>query len=184
MTDTSRTFITLLVSALILFSCSTKNQFPQDAHIPPHFPDTPSAAEPLQTVQDKNLSIQRQIIVQHTLENLGKPYAWGGASPEKGFDCSGLVAFTHGRANLNVPRTTSAQMNSGRPIVKSAIRPADLVFFNNPAKNKTLHVGIYIGDNLFVHAPGRGRQVTHADLNNPYFKKNYIGARSFIEQNL
>ena len=121
------------------------------------------------------------MVIQLALENLGKPYQWGGQSPAQGFDCSGLVVYTHKNAGINVPRTTARQFDRGNHIDKSSLIPADLVFFKHPSKNKSLHVGIYIGDNLFVHAPGKNRQVIYSDLNNTYFKNNYIGARRFTD---
>jgi cell wall-associated NlpC family hydrolase len=127
-----------------------------------------------------NLSKKRQTIVHAAIENIGRPYTWGGQSPGSGFDCSGLVFFTHEKAGLRVPRTTKDQFQKGRPISKQALVPGDLVFFDIPEKKAGLHVGIFIGKRQFIHAPGRGRQVRIANLNNSYFTQNFKGARSYL----
>lgn len=158
-------FITTLIC---LSSCATK-PVGDTGHIPPPRP------EDVQTASDT-----RRIIVQATLEALGRPYKWGGNSFDAGFDCSGLAFWAHRKAQITIPRTTSRQLKQGRSVKQQYLQPADLVFFKNPDAGKTLHVGVYIGDGLFVHAPGKGRQVTYADMSSSYFKKHYIGARSYI----
>ena len=82
----------------------------------------------------QNLTKKRQTIVNHAIENLGKPYSWGGKSPDLGFDCSGLVLYAYGKANLWVPRTSRDQFKKGHPISKSALQPGDLVFFTPEKK--------------------------------------------------
>ncbi|MCP4553022.1 MAG: C40 family peptidase [Bacteroidetes bacterium] len=128
----------------------------------------------------KNLTKKRQIIVIQAIENLGKPYKWGGQSPGQGFDCSGLVVYTHGKAGIWVPRTSKDQYRNGRPLSKPALEPGDLVFFNIPEKKTGLHVGIFIGKGQFIHAPGSDRQVSLASLNNFYFNQNFKGVRSYL----
>ncbi len=142
----------------------------------------PSSKEKTQLIRQlpQNLTKKRQTIVNHAIENIGKPYAWGGKSPGLGFDCSGLVLYTHDKANLRVPRTSREQFKKGRPISKPALQPGDLVFFNIREKKTGLHVGIFIGNGQFIHAPGRGRQVRLASLSNVYFNQNFKGARSYL----
>jgi len=128
----------------------------------------------------QNLTKKRQIIIQHAIENLGQPYKWGGKSPGQGFDCSGLVFYTHDKAGLWVPRTTKDQLKMGRPLSRQALVPGDLVFFDIPGKKTGLHVGIFVGKEQFIHAPGHGRRVRLASLNNSYFNQNFKGARSYF----
>ncbi len=122
----------------------------------------------------------RQTIVTQAVASIGAPYAWGGTSPSTGFDCSGLVAYTHSQAGIPTPRTAKALFIGGRPVPLPKIQPGDLVFFNAPDKKSTYHVGIYIGKDIFIHAPGRGRKVKQTSLDNPYFRQYFLGARSFL----
>jgi cell wall-associated NlpC family hydrolase len=126
------------------------------------------------------LSESRKIIVQHAIDNLGRPYKWGGDSPSKGFDCSGLIVYAYQKADIDIPRTARAQFLSGKPVVKKELKPGDLVFFETPRAQKINHVGIFVGKNTFVHAPGQGRPVSYGYLTNPYFKKYYIGSRTYL----
>lgn len=105
---------------------------------------------------------------------LGVPYVFGGHSP-RGFDCSGLVYFVYGQLGVNLPRTAEAQFSRMPQVALDALRPGDLVFFNGDPTGY-MHVGIYIGDGWFVHAPGMGKTVTGARLDNVYWKAHYLGA--------
>lgn len=165
-------FASFFITALV--SCSNKTQKTADRHIPPQIQQTPLSQPSLV------LKTKRKTIVQHTIKNIGKPYRWGGISPETGFDCSGLIFYTHKKAGLNTPRTAQALFKNGKTVSKQNLTPADLIFFEIPNTKKSLHVGIYIGDGLFVHAPGKNKPVTYARLNNPYFKKYYIGSKSYL----
>jgi cell wall-associated NlpC family hydrolase len=128
----------------------------------------------------RDLTKNRQTIVRHAIHNLGQPYRWGGQAPDTGFDCSGLVFYTHGKADLRIPRTAKAQFKKGRPVSKPAIQPGDLVFFKISEKKTALHVGIYIGTGQFIHAPGKGRKIMISSLNNLYFSQHFKGARSYL----
>lgn len=164
--------------SISLFSCSNKTQQISARHIPPQTPQITQNQPP--SFSQNNPKDKRKIIVQHTIKNIGSPYCWGGISPETGFDCSGLIFYTHKKAGLSTPRTTRALFENGRAVIKQNLNPADLIFFEIPNKKKTLHVGIYIGDGLFVHAPGKNKPVTYERLDYPYFKKYYIGSRSYL----
>lgn len=166
--------------AVLLFSCSSHKDTACQQHIPPPQPDEPQIQNPFVYNPGTESSNQRKIIVQHAVKNLGMPYKWGEQSPKTGFDCSGLVVYTHKKADIITPRTAKAQFDNGRPVSKKNLQIADLVFFKGHEKNKSFHAGIYIGDGIFVHAPGKGRQVTYGYLSNPYFKKYYIGSRSYL----
>lgn len=105
---------------------------------------------------------------------LGSPYKYGGASP-KGFDCSGLVYYTHGKLGIRTPRTSLQQYKSTKHIKLSELHAGDLVFFRLN-KSKVSHVGIYIGKGRFVHAPKSGKRVSVNRLNDDYWKPRIVSA--------
>lgn len=106
---------------------------------------------------------------------VGKPYVYGGNSPS-GFDCSGLVHYSYARAGVNVPRTTRSQINAGKAVPTHSLRPGDLVFFDQEGR-KFSHVGIYIGQGRFVHAPSSGKRVRVDRLDMRYWQKHFVAAR-------
>lgn len=110
---------------------------------------------------------------------VGSPYAAGGASPEAGFDCSGLVAYVYARAlHLALPRNTFDLARAG--VAVSAPQPGDLVFYNTQARPFS-HVGIYLGESRFVHAPSTGGAVRIEDMRLAYWAKRFDGARRVAE---
>ena len=111
----------------------------------------------------------------HALQMLGKPYRFGGETP-RGFDCSGLVYYSFGRIGVELPRDTRGQRHVGRKINTSALRKGDLVFFDQEGKNAS-HVGIYLGDGTFVHAPSSGGEVRRDRLDAPYWQRHFDSAR-------
>jgi murein DD-endopeptidase len=111
----------------------------------------------------------------HALKMLGKPYRYGGASPA-GFDCSGLVQYSYKQAGLALPHGTDKQRSISRRVKVAELRPGDLVFFNQEGK-KYGHMGIYVGDGKFVHAPSSGKSVRSDRLDSPYWKKHLSEAR-------
>ena len=119
----------------------------------------------------------RQRVIALALQQLGKPYILGSAGPDT-FDCSGLVYYSYMAAGLNVPRSTKGLWRSARPVSLKDVRKGDLVFFDQRGK-KYSHVGIYAGDNLFVHSPRTGKKVRTSSLLDPYWQKNLIEARRF-----
>ena len=104
-------------------------------------------------------------------------YHYGGASPDTGFDCSGLVAHVYERAwGLSLPRRTEEQRRIGRAVKRSDLQPGDLVFYNTRNRPYS-HVGIYLGDGNFVHAPRAGRRVRVERVESPYWRARFSGAR-------
>lgn len=103
----------------------------------------------------------------------GIPYRYGGTSP-RGFDCSGLVYYVHRRLGMTVPRTAKEQWRRARRVKHPAA--GDLLFFRPPKRH--WHVGIYLGDNRFVHAPATGKRVRIEPLNG-YWRRYYLGAGRF-----
>ena len=108
---------------------------------------------------------------------LGVPYRRGGNSVETGFDCSGFVkAMYEQTLGLILPRRAEQQAAATQKIERADLQPGDLVFFNT-MRRAFSHVGIYIGDNQFVHAPRSGQKVRVEDMRESYWAKRYNGAR-------
>lgn len=105
------------------------------------------------------------------VRQLGVPYRYGGNSTS-GFDCSGLVHYAYASAGKSIPRTTRALWRDLRPVAADSLRVGDLVFFN--IDGKISHVGMYIGDRRFVHAPSTGREVTIEELDSDFYRQAFI----------
>ena len=116
-------------------------------------------------------------VLQRALALLGTPYRWGGTSPDSGFDCSGLVGYVFRNAlGIELPRVSREMAKSGQPIAdRSALTAGDLVFFGK--KGEVDHVGIYVGEGRFVHAPRSGRDVTVSSLDSGYWSDKFLSAR-------
>jgi murein DD-endopeptidase len=110
------------------------------------------------------------------LSLLNAPYRAGGSRPSTGFDCSGLVQYSYQQAGLTLPRTTEQQRRVSNAIRVADLRRGDLVFFDQEGK-KNSHVGIYVGNGRFVHAPSSGKRVRSDTLSAPYWKKHISEAR-------
>ena len=108
---------------------------------------------------------------------VGKPYRYGGEDPH-GFDCSGLVQYSYRQAGVNVPRSTREQKQHAKKIAAADLRRGDLVFFDQEGKRSS-HVGIYVGNDQFVHAPSSGKRVRRDRLDDPYWRKHFADARRF-----
>lgn len=126
----------------------------------------------------KNVKYNRKKLIQTAEKYLGVKYKMGGTSPG-GFDCSGLVMYVYKKNGLKLPRSADDQYYKGKKLNKKRLLPGDLVFFNTSGRGIS-HVGIYAGENRFIHAPRTGKKVSFADLNNSYWKKKYIGAVSYL----
>lgn len=107
---------------------------------------------------------------------LGVPYKFGGSSPD-GFDCSGYTGYVYKKSGYRLPRGAKDQYKKMYPI--RVPKPGDLVFFKTSG-SRISHVGIYVGDYQFVHAPSTGKKVSFADIRIKYWKKRYAGARSIF----
>jgi cell wall-associated NlpC family hydrolase len=103
---------------------------------------------------------------------VGTPYRYGGADPREGFDCSGLVFYAFTQSGFGVPRTSREQFRAARKIALHDASAGDVMFFQDEAKLS--HVGIYIGDGLFVHAPAKGQRVTVASIDAPYYQQHLV----------
>ncbi|HEX8986673.1 MAG TPA: C40 family peptidase [Rhodocyclaceae bacterium] len=127
------------------------------------------------------ISAQAQDVVLFALGLVETGYRFGGKNPDAGLDCSGMVSYVFDKA-ANVRLTGSAAdiAKLGRPIDPASLKPGDLVFFNTRNKPYS-HVGIYIGDGRFVHAPSSGGKVRTESLRSGWFAARFEEARSYIE---
>jgi hypothetical protein len=122
----------------------------------------------------------RKGLVKSAESFIGMSYYWGGVSGETGFDCSGLAMAVYKLNGLNLPRTAGEQWAAGRPVDNNRLSLGDLVFFSIKKTGYASHVGVYIGENKFIHAPGEGKKIRVDSLLTAYFQKHYSGARSYL----
>ena len=120
----------------------------------------------------------RDRIVNTAKRYIGVNYRHGGETPS-GFDCSGYVMYVYGKNGITVSRSTDGQYKMGKKIGLQRAKSADLLFFHTGRK-RISHVGIYLGDNTFIHAPSTGKQVSYARIDNPYWKRRFIGAVTYF----
>lgn len=121
-----------------------------------------------------------QKVVRTAYSQMGKKYRLGGASPQKGFDCSGLIWWAYRQNGLNVPRITVDQARTGQAVPKNRARPGDIVVFRTSQSPRGLHTGIYVGDNSFIHSPRRGERVRMESMNIPYWRSKLIAVRRVV----
>lgn len=116
-------------------------------------------------------------LIKNAMGSLGVPYRLGGTSADTGFDCSGFVrAMYQQTVGLILPRSADQQAAATKTIDKNELRPGDLVFFNTMRRTFS-HVGIYIGDNKFIHSPRSGSEVRVEDMRMSYWQTRFNGAR-------
>jgi cell wall-associated NlpC family hydrolase len=116
-------------------------------------------------------------MVFQALASAGVPYRRGGNSPESGFDCSGLVAHVYREAfGIELPHNALAQSRMGRHVTLSQLEAGDLVFYNTERRPYS-HVGIFLGDNRFIHAPRPGAAVRVENMRGAYWTRRFDGAR-------
>jgi len=121
----------------------------------------------------------RDQIVRTAESFVGVPYKWGGISPSAGFDCSGLTMAVYQLNGLRLPRVSAEQYTYGKLIRKKELKKGDLVFFATSGGNNVSHVGVYVGNNKFIHAPSAGKSIHAESLSNRYYKKRYVGAKTY-----
>ena len=137
---------------------------------------SPETAEPEQTTS----GISGAAIVEYAKQYLGYKYVAGGASPSKGFDCSGFTTYVYKHFGISLNRSSKDQIKNGVAVQKSDLQPGDLVVFNNDANTKIGHVGIYIGNGNFIHASNPSDGVKITTLLSGYYAQRYVGARRVI----
>ena len=122
----------------------------------------------------------REEIVKTARRYVGVPYRWGGESPRTGFDCSGFTMVVYRLNGLDLPRSSRQQWEVGKQISRRQLQKGDRVFFATAGGSRVSHVGIYTGNDKFLHAPNRGSRIKTSSLSSRYFKNRYVGARSYL----
>ncbi len=139
--------------------------------------DNPLASSEIQEPAHSGWSGVVQEVLMNALSLTGIRYQYGGSSPETGFDCSGFVRYVFQQAaSLTLPHNARALAQLGQSIPLEQLQPGDLVFFNT-LKSTFSHVGIYLGNNRFIHAPRTGKNIDVTRLDDSYWSQRYTGAR-------
>ncbi|MGO4416647.1 MULTISPECIES: NlpC/P60 family protein [Cupriavidus] len=168
--NASRTAALAVSAAALLLAACAGGPPPRQGSSVPRAPGKPMI-DPSAGLEE--ISIQAMSLV-------GTPYRYGGNTPDSGFDCSGLVRYVVQRAaNVNLPRTTEQMGQRGSSLDRSQVASGDLVFFNTTGRANS-HVGIYVGQNRFVHAPATGGTVRLEDMGKSYWASRYNGARRVV----
>ncbi|MDO5639384.1 MAG: C40 family peptidase [Neisseria sp.] len=122
-----------------------------------------------------------QELMLQSISLVGTPYKYGGSNTATGFDCSGMIQYVYQNAlGVSLPRTARDMAAASRQISQSRLKTGDLVFFNTGGSSKYSHVGLYIGNGEFVHAPSSNGTIRTEKLSSPYFAKRFVGAHTFF----
>lgn len=162
-------------------STPTRPKAKPTQHHLPHRGSTASVFGAKAALAQTGIPGPRKRVIQRAHELIGTPYKWGGMSETSGFDCSGLLVYLfRSEAGIEIPRTTTSMMNKDYlPVSRHELQPGDAVFFDNRGRGRVDHVGLYIGDNRFVHAPRTGAKIRIDSLDNRYWNQRYSSARRF-----
>ena len=132
----------------------------------------------------ENWSDRAREVLVNALSLTGIRYKYGGSSPETGFDCSGFVRYVFKQAtSFTLPRSAIEISQLGTTVPKNELQPGDLVFFNT-LKSAFSHVGIYLGNNRFIHSPSSGGKVRVENMQDGYWAKHYNGAQRLDQKNI
>jgi len=157
----------LLLSLVMLGCTSTKTA-------------TNKPAKPIPSLANIKADGAGREIVMYALGLLETNYQFGGTNPEAGLDCSGLVLLVYKNAlGVNLPRSAAEIASVARPVPKEQLQAGDLVFFKTTSHSFS-HVGIYLGDNKFIHAPSSNGKVRIESLANSYFAPRFEGGRTLM----
>lgn len=128
----------------------------------------------------------KQTAMNKLMDQLGKPYRWGGSSPRTGFDCSGLIYYAYkDLVNFRIPRTANEMyhLRDASPVDRGELARGDLVFFRTRGRGAADHVGVYVGGGKFIQSPRTGRDIQITSLSNDYWQRHYVGARRVVKSN-
>ncbi|MGN1056652.1 MAG: C40 family peptidase [Comamonas sp.] len=172
----------LLASALVLAGCSSKPQAPaHTASRSGSAAPSRSAGKSVAPVNPLRLAPDlREALLARAMLVVNTPYTYGGNTPEGGFDCSGLIQWAvQGIHSARLPRTTAQWAQSSVPVQGRSLQRGDFVFFNTQG-GRYSHMGIFVGNGQFVHAPSKGGTVQRVRMDNVYFAPRFTEARSIF----
>ena len=138
------------------------------------------ADTPINGIPKGRVLSAQQTAMNKLMNQLGKPYRWGGATPKTGFDCSGLIYYAYkDLVNFRLPRTANEMyhLRDAAPINKGELVSGDLVFFRTHSRRAADHVGVYVGNGKFIQSPRTGRDIVITSLSDDYWQRHYVGAR-------
>jgi cell wall-associated NlpC family hydrolase len=169
--------IILFITFLILSSSSYADGLIEHAARNSHEEETAITNLDASSSENQDWSDKAQEVLIQAFSLTGIQYKYGGDSPDTGFDCSGFVRYVFNQAaKITLPPTARAISQLGKSVKKDELQPGDLVFFNT-LKSAFSHVGIYIGDNKFIHSPRAGGTVRVEDMSKSYWTKRFNGAQ-------
>lgn len=164
----------------VVFGSVQPSRGPSDTRLPSYQAvKPPEIREPRATRSSDERDMG--FIAARTAERfIGIPYQWGGNTVVDGLDCSGFVRAVYNLCGVSIPRTSREQYKAGSPVAREDLKDGDLLFFGASASSIN-HVGIYVGNGTFVHAPKRGEEIKTAALNESYFERRFVGARRYFQ---
>ena len=171
-------YVIKIIFVILVLACSCT---PPQTHV--RTPPPASAQENTivrEVLRSHNVSQPRKTIVRTAHSLRGVPYLSGGVTP-KGFDCSGFVLYVYDKAGITVPRRSDQQYANGRKVSLKNTKAGDLVFFQTTSR-RISHVGIYVGDGMFIHSPSTGKHVSYASMNNSFWRSRYRGSVTYLRR--
>ncbi len=148
--------------------------------------DANPIASALNSAHSQKYQKARQTAMNKLMNQIGKPYQWGGTSPHTGFDCSGLVYYAYkDLVKFKIPRTANEMyhLRDAAPVKRAALQKGDLVFFRIHRRGAADHVGVYVGNGKFIQSPRTGKDIQISELSGDYWQRHYIGARRVMTPN-
>ena len=137
----------------------------------------------LSPAHKKRYQHAKQTAMSKLMKQVGKPYRWGGTSPNTGFDCSGLIYYAYKDViRIKMPRTANEMyhLRDAAPVKRAELESGDLVFFNIANRGVADHVGVYLGNGKFIQSPRTGEEIRISMLDNDYWQDHYVGARRVV----
>jgi len=174
----TKSTILVLISALTLFhSAGVFAQSATEVQTPSVASRFTSTAVQFTNSVTSTVADSTEALIDNAMQLIGVRYRWGGNTPKSGLDCSGFVRYVFNDTfGFLLPRKSDQMSKVGLEVGRDELKPGDLVFFNT-MRHAFSHVGIYVGENKFIHAPSKGKTIRVDDMTQAYWVKRYNGAR-------